>query len=235
VPATNARRLAPRSESFTYTLTEDDGTRAFGFCRRLLVPPKTLPDAICILTKRQWFSFYSHMLDILQLNFDLAAFIPPFAQALARTLPPSPGGTVVVSPWGAQGQSFRLNAPDESMPPVASFELLFTALGTAGVLRLISALLNESRVVLIAEQLSDLSTVAHCAMALLQPFTWQHVFIPVLPTAMIDYVCAPMPFVVGVLESHRGLLAQQPMDACVFVDISRSKLRGDEHVPQLPR
>mmetsp|Transcript_41226 Transcript_41226/g.101719 ORF Transcript_41226/g.101719 Transcript_41226/m.101719 type:complete len:603 (+) Transcript_41226:43-1851(+) len=225
----------PASESFTYTLTEDDGTRLFGFCRRLLQPPNTLPDAICILAKRQWFSFYSHMLDILQLRFDLEAFVPPFIRAVASTPPPAPGASCVVSPWGERGDTFRLSAPDASMPPVASFELLFQTLGTVNVLRLVAALVNESRVVIIASRLGDISTIAHCAMALLQPFTWQHVFIPVLPTSMIDYVCAPMPFVVGVLEAHRHLLLQQPMDECVFVEVDKGKLKGDELVPQLPR
>lgn len=176
------------------------------------------------------------MLDIVQLHFDLAAFVPPFIQAVARTPPPRPGTSCVVSPWGERGESFRLFAPDESMPPVASFELLFTALGTVNVLRLVAALLHESRVIIIASKLADISTIAHCVMALLQPFTWQHVFIPVLPTSMIDYVCAPMPFVAGVLEAHRGLLLQQPMDRCVFVEVERGgKVRGDDNVPQLPR
>lgn len=194
-----------------------------------------MPDAICILTKRQWSSFFAHMLDILQLRFDLDAFVPPFIEAVARAPPPRPGGACVLSPWGERGESFVLNAPDESAPPVASFELLFSALGTLNVLRLVAALLHESRVVIIARQLGDISTVAHSVMALLQPFTWQHVFIPVLPTAMIDYVAAPMPFVVGVLEAHRGLLLQQPMDHCVFVEVDRGKVRGDDSVPQLPR
>ncbi|KAG8459641.1 hypothetical protein KFE25_000997 [Diacronema lutheri] len=229
------RTTWPASESFTYTLTEDDGTRLFGYCRRLLEPPRTLPDAICILTRRQWSSFYAHMLDILQLHYDLAAFVPPFIDAVARTPAPRAGTACIVSPWGASGESFRLHAPDESMPAVASFELLFTTLGTVNVIRLVAALVHESRVVIIGARLSDVSTVAHSAAALLAPFTWQHVFIPVLPTSMIDYVCAPMPFVVGVLEAHRPLLQQQPMEQCVFVELDRGKLRGDDDVPQLPR
>ena len=32
------------------------------------------------------------------------------------------------------------------------------------------------------------------------PMTWQHIFIPILPMPLIDYLLAPMPFLIGVPE-----------------------------------
>lgn len=232
-PTTEQQWLA--SESFTYTLTEDNGRRCFGFCRRLLRPPAQLPECICVLTKRQWFSLFSHVLDIIQLNFDLVNFVPQFVQAAYEQIPPRPGEPIIVKPRGELGQTFRLTTPEDNAPTVTSYELLFTSLGVVNVLRLVAALLHESRVIVIGQRWSDISTAAHCAMSLLNPFSWQHVLIPVLPSSMIDYVCAPMPFVVGVLEAHRHLLMQQPMEAHVVVELDRGRLRGDEGVPQLPR
>ena len=47
-----------------------------------------------------------------------------------------------------------------------------------------------------------MSTVA----ALLYPFEWQHTFITVLPSLLIDIVDAPTPYVVGILASMKDLL-----------------------------
>ncbi|GMI56703.1 hypothetical protein TeGR_g4632 [Tetraparma gracilis] len=61
----------------------------------------------------------------------------------------------------------------------------------------------------------------------------KHVFVPVLPPAMIAYACAPMPYIVGVLEAHRGLLAGQPLGDVVYVDLDRGTLQLSESVTDL--
>ncbi len=58
-------------------------------------------------------------------------------------------------------------------------------------------------------------------MALLYPFTWQHVFIPVLPASLIDMCCAPMPFVVGVLSSYLPEVMKLPLDDVLMVDLDQ--------------
>lgn len=55
---------------------------------------------------------------------------------------------------------------------------------------------------LVAEDVLTLSSCVHAAMAILYPFAWQHVFIPLLPTDMLEYASAPMPFVIGVCASY---------------------------------
>jgi len=42
--------------------------------------------------------------------------------------------------------------------------------------------------------------------ALLYPFEWQHTFITVLPSTLIDIVDAPTPYIVGILASVKELL-----------------------------
>ncbi|CAN0556442.1 unnamed protein product, partial [Ectocarpus sp. 12 AP-2014] len=73
-------------------------------------------------------------------------------------------------------------------------------LGPRNFLRLWSAILCERRVLLVADKVRTLSCCVHAAMAMLYPFAWQHVFIPLLPTDMLEYVSAPMPFVIGVSQ-----------------------------------
>ena len=49
-------------------------------------------------------------------------------------------------------------------------------------------------------------------VALLYPFSWQHTFIPVLPASMIDIVCCPTPFLVGLLSSSLPTLKELPVE-----------------------
>lgn len=49
-------------------------------------------------------------------------------------------------------------------------------------------------------------------VALIYPFSWQHTYIPVLPPAMIDIVCSPTPFLIGLLSSSLPLLRELPLE-----------------------
>ena len=52
----------------------------------------------------------------------------------------------------------------------------------------------------------------HAVVALLYPFSWQHTFIPVLPGSMLDIVCCPTPFLVGLLSSSLPKLKELPVE-----------------------
>jgi hypothetical protein len=60
------------------------------------------------------------------------------------------------------------------------------------------ALLRERRVILTAASPTTLSACAHALLSLLRPLQWPHIFVPLLPAALVSMVCAPMPFLVGV-------------------------------------
>lgn len=49
-------------------------------------------------------------------------------------------------------------------------------------------------------------------VAAIYPFAWQHTYIPVLPPAMIDIVCSPTPFLIGLLTSSLPLLRELPLE-----------------------
>ena len=39
---------------------------------------------------------------------------------------------------------------------------------------------------------------AQAANSLIYPMDWQHIYIPILPRHLADYLAAPMPFLIGV-------------------------------------
>jgi hypothetical protein len=51
------------------------------------------------------------------------------------------------------------------------------------------------------------------------PFTWHHIFLPLLPAAFLDYLSAPTPFLIGLPGPLRHALASQDLDAVVVIDL----------------
>ncbi|CAM9745995.1 unnamed protein product, partial [Ectocarpus fasciculatus] len=111
---------------------------------------------------------------------------------------------------------------------------LLVRLGPRNFLRLWSAILCERRILLVADEVRTLSCCVHAAMAMLYPFAWQHVFIPLLPTDMLEYVSAPMPFVIGVRTSQLESVKRQPMSEAVFVHLDRGELTGSTGMAPVP-
>ena len=162
--------LQLHSESFAFTLTHGDGTRTFGFSRRLAQPPG-LPVCLCVLSQRPWFSLFMHMLDILQLNYNLTKFVPVFIDAANRATLPPPGGSVQVCPGAVYG-TYRLHVPEEERPTGVSFEPLLASLGPANLLRVLAALMREQRIVFVSSRWAHVSSCAHAALTLLYPLQW---------------------------------------------------------------
>lgn len=45
------------------------------------------------------------------------------------------------------------------------------------------------------------------------PFSWHHIFIPIVPASLLSYVTAPMPFLVGIKRSLQPTMEKLPMEA----------------------
>ncbi len=49
-----------------------------------------------------------------------------------------------------------------------------------------------------SERLDDLALVSEALCALMFPFSWQYVYIPILPAQLLDCLSAPMPLLIGI-------------------------------------
>lgn len=85
--------------------------------------------------------------------------------------------------------------------------------------------------------ISTLSSCSHAVVALLYPFSWQHTFIPVLPASMIDIVCCPTPFLVGLLSSSLPKLKELPVEEALMVNLGSDRFirQMDDEDTLLPR
>lgn len=107
------------------------------------------------------------------------------------------------------------------------FQQIFECLDLDNVLRVFSAILTERQIVIRSSQLSLLSACGEVFRTLMYPFTWSHVYIPIVPAPMLMVLHAPLPFIIGVHESTLRLAAKEgfsiPLGA-VTVDLDRNKV-----------
>lgn len=103
---------------------------------------------------------------------------------------------------------------------------ILRTLGPSSTLRVLSALLSERRIIFTACNISKLCSNVHAAHSLLSPATlsWQHIFIPVLPSSLLNYVCAPMPYIIGLLSHQVDSISNLPVGDVLFVDLDSGSL-----------
>ena len=80
------------------------------------------------------------------------------------------------------------------------------------VLAVLAAMLLDRRLIFTSSSIPTLSGAIVAATSLLNPFVWEHIFIPVLPADMLFYCCAPMPFLIGVPSYLLPQLETMPLE-----------------------
>uniref|UniRef100_A0A8C9LZ97 DENN domain containing 2A n=1 Tax=Piliocolobus tephrosceles TaxID=591936 RepID=A0A8C9LZ97_9PRIM len=204
------------SETFSFVLTGEDGSRRFGYCRRLLILDE--------VEKRRGIS---------------PALVQPLMRSVMEAPFPALGKTILVKNFlpGSGTEVIELCRPLDSRLEHVDFESLFSSLSVRHLVCVFASLLLERRVIFIADKLSTLSKCCHAMVALIYPFTWQHTYIPVLPPAMVDIVCSPTPFLIGLLSSSLPLLRELPLEEVLVVDLVNSRFlrQMDDEDSILPR
>ncbi|PZC76840.1 DENN domain-containing protein 5A isoform X3 [Helicoverpa armigera] len=164
--------------------------------------------------------------------------VPLPGQALRLYVPPSephldPIPVVIRMP----------NLPDEL--PLLDYPLraMFSTLGVECVVQLFTCVLLEHQVLLRSSDYNKLMLVAECIVSLLLPFTWAHVYVPILPAPLYHFLDAPVPFVMG-LHADSGAMNMGPNGprsialgseaALCLVDIDKPDIQLPEELPIFP-
>ncbi|XP_008293961.1 DENN domain-containing protein 2D isoform X2 [Stegastes partitus] len=214
------------SETFSFVLTEIDGSRRNGYCRRLLPGGKGArpPEAYCIISSVACFGLFSKIFDEVEKRRQISmAMIYPFMQKLREAPFPAPGNTVEIKSFIPESgtEIISLTRPLDSWLEHVNFATLFGCLTDEEVLLVFAAAVLERRIVFLADELGTLSQVIHAVAALLYPFTWQHTFISIVPEILIDVVMAPTPYLLGVQKHLLDMVTDQ--SDLLVVDLSEDK------------
>lgn len=84
--------------------------------------------------------------------------------------------------------------------PQSNLTEYYNAVDSTNMMQIFASMLFERRIIIRSKRLKRLSACVQSANDLIYPMHWQHIFIPVLPLSLIEYLSAPMPFLVGVPE-----------------------------------
>lgn len=122
---------------------------------------------------------------------------------------PPPGGPQVRFSIGA-GDRQALQPPLSPSLPVThtSVHLLFQQLGIRDVLVLFCAIMTEHKILFHSRSYTRLTDACRALTALMYPFRYTHVYIPLLPAGLVEILSTPTPFIMGVHSSLRSEVAE---------------------------
>ncbi|XP_050441146.1 myotubularin-related protein 13 [Adelges cooleyi] len=128
---------------------------------------------------------------------------------------PKPGGPQVRFSIGA-GDRQALQPPLSPTLPVtkSAVYLLFQELGIHNVVVLFCAVMTEHKVLLTSRSYTRLTEGCAALAALMYPFKYSHVYIPLLPAGLVEVLSTPTPFLMGVHASLKMDISEQ-MDVIV--------------------
>ncbi|XP_031781796.1 DENN domain-containing protein 5A isoform X2 [Nasonia vitripennis] len=121
--------------------------------------------------------------------------------------------------------------------PLLDYSLkdMFTWLGIDTVIQLFTCVLLENQVLIRSADFHKLMVVSECITALLFPFSWQHVYVPILPASLYHFLDAPVPFIMGIhAQNDTGLLKIASEANLCYVDIDKQTSQFPEELPVFP-
>uniref|UniRef100_A0A668A019 DENN domain containing 5A n=1 Tax=Myripristis murdjan TaxID=586833 RepID=A0A668A019_9TELE len=218
------------------------------------------------ISRLQRFNSYDISRDTLYVSKCICLITPmAFAQACRKVLqqlhqavtspqpPPLPLESYIYNilyevPLPPSGRSLKFSGvygpvvcqrPSTAELPLFDFALseMFDLLGVENVLQLFTCALLEIQILLYSQHYQRLMTVAESITALMFPFQWQHVYVPILPASLLHFLDAPVPYLMGLhsngQDDRTKLELPQEANLC-FVDIDNHFIELPEDLPQFP-
>ncbi|XP_044161711.1 DENN domain-containing protein 1A isoform X1 [Bufo gargarizans] len=207
-------------QNFTFVLTDIDSKHRFGFCRL----SSGAKSCFCILSYLPWFEVFYKLLNILA-DYSLKNQDNQrneLLETLYRLPIPEPGSEVHLSVHS------YFTVPDSrelpSIPENRNLTEYFVAVDVNNMLHLYASMLYERRILICCSKLSTLTACIHGSSAMLFPMHWQHVYIPVLPPHLLDYCCAPMPYLIGIHSSLMEKVKSMSLEDVVVLNVDTNTL-----------
>eukprot|EP00095_Tigriopus_kingsejongensis_P000559 maker-scaffold776_size99073-snap-gene-0.15 protein:Tk00559 transcript:maker-scaffold776_size99073-snap-gene-0.15-mRNA-1 annotation:"denn domain-containing protein 1a" len=218
-------------QNFSFVTTNLEAQFTYGFVRHA---PRS-ETALVILSGLPWHeTFYrilNHAAELILGSNDgeLERFLAAIHGARVPDL-----GTVFHISWEATPDGPRKDftcpvAPQHGLPTIPENRNLteyYNAVGIHNMLVIFASMLFERRIIITSKRLSRLSACVQAANAIIYPMQWQHIFIPVLPLPMIDYLSAPMPFLVGVPAPLMAKVRLNELGEAVILDADTNVVRS---------
>ncbi|NXN91297.1 DEN1B protein, partial [Rhinopomastus cyanomelas] len=111
-----------------------------------------------------------------------------------------------------------------TIPESRNLTEYFVAVDVNNMLQLYASMLHERRIIITSRKLSTLTACVHASAALLYPMHWQHIYISVLPPHLLDYCCAPMPYLIGIHLSLIERVRNRSLEDVVLLNVDTNTI-----------
>ncbi|KAJ6238447.1 denn domain-containing [Anaeramoeba flamelloides] len=254
-------RLQEKQISFSFLLTDEQSNFLYGFCCRVIKKIKNGIakkeetqqaqekdkkiingvgyEIVCLvfLSKEPLFSLFSNILGLLEMRSRIVkAAVIKFLKCLWICPIPERGQKFFlkvpqIKPWFPQ-TNFQFTLPTTPLGDYESINL-FALLDPEKILLLFASILFEKRIIFSSTNLQILTNSLQTATALLHPFEWQFVKIPILPLELLDTTTAPFPYIVGIHSSLLNELSTDYIGEVIFCDLDENRVEGTQEFKSL--
>lgn len=219
---------------FSFVLTSIDSKWTFGYCQ---VSPSD-ESCVILLSQLPWHdTFYkivSHIgnmysdsnrqEELLQFLIALYQYKIPEQSDQLKQLP-------IQFSLRGHTKTITFDLPDNfalpSIPKDRNLTEYYNAVSIDNMIALFASALNERHILVTSKRLDRLSACVQAINTLLYPMNWQHIFISVLPSDLLAYLQAPMPFLIGLPEATFKKLKHSDISEVVI-------LMSDDNVVRTP-
>ncbi|XP_050355380.1 myotubularin-related protein 13 [Nymphalis io] len=151
-------------------------------------------------------------------------------------------GCVLVPPAGGPQVRFSIGAGDRQalQPPAAppmpvthnAVYMLLRLLGIHNSVTLWCAVMSEHKVLLVSLAGARLSAVCRALAALMFPFRYAHVYIPLLPAGLAEVLATPTPFLIGVHSSLKEEVSELLDVIVADLDVGSLHIPAGVNIPR---
>ena len=146
-------------------------------------------------------------------------------QAERTVLFPIGKALVAVPPKGAADHGAREAFTDGKEPLVRCCDI-------RTILACVCVIATERRLLLRSAEVSLLVKCAEALRGLAHPLVWRHVYIPCVAVSMVDYLGAPMPYIMGAARDVK--VDERALDGVVVLDLDDGTLADGESIDLPP-
>ncbi|TKS82005.1 DENN domain-containing protein 3 [Collichthys lucidus] len=185
--------------------------------------------SLCVISKYPYFTALKDCLSCLLIQLrtcrlsDMEERVKEFAAKLALVPIPPPGQLHLM--FTLCPLTIVLPSQEDKDHPAIDLDLHlpFFCFRPQQLLRVLSCLLQEQRVVLFSADWARLTLVAESLLLFLQPLSWQQPYVPVLARGMLDFLMAPTAFLMGCHLSHLEEVAAET-DDLILINIDNGSV-----------
>ncbi|CAN7999109.1 unnamed protein product, partial [Ixodes hexagonus] len=226
-------------EIFFFSLVRENGEKTFFHCLKTSRCPNAVvgdgvkaPVVLCLATEASAPAFYHKLLADLEEPLERLAELgwTDLLASLAKQFVPSPGCKLVCQRLSSgQGDVAIATArPLDDKFDWAKLTPLLSVLEDSVLLRIVSSLVLERRIILVSANHTLLRIWVEAVESLLYPFKWRHVRVPVLPKSLLVQCSSPEPYLLGVPDGLAHMALEILSGPVLVVDVDRGVLLSED-------